>query len=144
MIRPTLLLLLLLPAISSQAYADLAIIVHPTNTLALTKQDVARIFLGRQRFFGSNTRIIPIDLPTSSSLYDDFSRTVLRRHSQQVRAYWAQQLFTGKGTPPRSAASPAEVKKLVAENPACIGYIDTKDTDDTVKVLFEVKEPTPF
>jgi ABC-type phosphate transport system substrate-binding protein len=128
----------------AQSHADIAVIVHPQNPHALTKQDVARIFLGKQKSYSDGSRVIPLDMPTSSPLYDNFARAVLRRHSQQVRAYWAQQLFTGKGTPPRTLGNAAAIKSMVAANPACIGYIDSADADASVRILFELQDPPPL
>lgn len=61
----------------------------------------------------------------------------MKKNDQQIKAYWAQLLFTGKGTPPKAVDSSVEIKKLLSDNPALIGYIDAEDVDDNVKVVFE-------
>ena len=52
-----------------------------------------------------------------------------------VGALWAQNIFAGKGLPPKVATPGAEMKRLVATNRNAIGYIRASEVDDTVKVL---------
>jgi hypothetical protein len=54
---------------------------------------------------------------------------------EQLRAYWAKVLFTGRGQPPPIASSSAELKKLLLTNPLAIGYLDATQVDDSVRVL---------
>lgn len=122
---------------STAAWSATAVIVHPSNTNALTKDDISRIFLGKKKVFPNGAEAIPIDLPEGSALRSAFVSTVLSKNDQQIKAYWAQLLFTGKGTPPKEISSDAEAKKLVAENPALIGYIDKAQADASVKIVYE-------
>jgi hypothetical protein len=48
---------------------------------------------------------------------------------------WAQQVFSGKGLPPKVIDGDAEVKKAVAAQGNAIGYIKPSSVDDSVKVL---------
>ena len=52
-----------------------------------------------------------------------------------MKAYWAKIIFTGRGQPPRQVATSAEAKKLVAQNPNAIAYIDSAMVDDSVRVV---------
>jgi hypothetical protein len=53
--------------------------------------------------------------------------------------YFLQATFTGAvSAPPKDATSSAELKQLVAENPAAIGYIKQQDADNSVKVILTV------
>ena len=45
-------------------------------------------------------------------------------------------IFSGKGTAPKEVASNAELLKLLASNPAMIGYVDKTAADKSVKVVF--------
>ena len=55
-----------------------------------------------------------------------------------MKTYWAKQLFSGKGSPPREIASAAEMKKAVAADPAAIGYVDRASLDATVRAVLSV------
>jgi hypothetical protein len=52
-----------------------------------------------------------------------------------MRAIWSQNIFTGKGMPPRVVSLDAEMKRLVATNRNAIGYIRTSQLDPTVRVI---------
>jgi ABC-type phosphate transport system substrate-binding protein len=52
-----------------------------------------------------------------------------------VKAHWSKIVFTGRGQPPRQASNASEAKKLIAENPNAIGYIDHSAVDASVRVL---------
>ena len=56
----------------------------------------------------------------------------------QVNAYWARLLFTGRASPPRSLPSPAAILQSVRENKDAIAYIDSRDLDQSVKVVFRL------
>jgi hypothetical protein len=47
-------------------------------------------------------------------------------------------IFTGRGQPPKEAPNSAAVRKLVADNPALIGYIDRSALDASVKPVLLV------
>jgi len=120
---------------SASALSEIAVVVHPSNDNALTKADVTRIFLGKKRVYPNGSDAIPVDQTDGSSVRSEFVKSMLKKNDQQIKAYWAQLLFTGKGTPPQDVGDGAEVKALISENPALIGYIDAKDVDDSVRVV---------
>ncbi|MEC8428510.1 MAG: phosphate ABC transporter substrate-binding protein [Pseudomonadota bacterium] len=122
---------------SATAWSGVAVIVNPANGNALSGADVTRIFLGKKKSFPDGSEAIPVDQAEGSATRSTFVSTVLKKNDQQIKAYWAQLLFTGKGTPPKEVGSAADVKKLVSENPALIGYIDSSEVDDSVKVAYE-------
>jgi hypothetical protein len=52
-----------------------------------------------------------------------------------VKAHWSKIIFTGRGQPPRQASTGLEARRMVAENPNAIGYIDPALVDNSVRVL---------
>ena len=110
---------------------DLVVIVHPAAG-ALDKDQVSDIFLGRA------PRSIPLDLAADSPLRAEFYQRATGRDLPQVKMVWSRVLFTGKGLAPRAYASSAEVKKVVADNPRAVGYIEKSAVDTSVKVAFEL------
>jgi len=122
--------------LSSLAIADTAVIVHPSNANALAKNDVKTIFLGKTLSFASGGNIIPINQKANTSTRIGFDDAVLAKSAGQIKSYWSKRVFTGKGTPPKEVDTDAEVKSLVSANPDTIGYIDSSEVDDSVKVLF--------
>jgi ABC-type phosphate transport system substrate-binding protein len=74
-----------------------------------------------------------IDQPVGSNTRDEFYARVASKSPALLKAYWSKLLFTGRGQPPREVDGNVAVKKLVAETPGLIGYIDRSALDATVR-----------
>jgi len=141
---PTLLLLIvsaLLPA-GPPAFAaeagplDPLIVVSAKNPLStLRYEQVAAIFMAQTDRFPGGADAVALDLPPGSALRDAFYRRVADRSPALMKAYWSKMVFTGRGQPPRELHDSAAVRRMVADNPAMIGYIDRAALDASVKVL---------
>ena len=123
---------------SALSYAEgVAVIVNPAaGVSALTKDDVARIFMGKSKQFPNEKVATPIAQKPESAVRAVFEDKVLEKSAGQLKAYWSQLIFTGRAVPPEEYASDADVKKAVAGNPAIVGYIDPANVDKTVQVVF--------
>lgn len=125
---------------STQLKAEIAVIVHPSMDIAaMTQDNVQRIFLGKATRFENDKVANPINQSEGNAIRDEFITKVLDKTDGQYRAYWSRLIFTGKGAPPKDMGGDADVKKLVADNPNMIGYIDVMSVDDSVKVVLTVK-----
>ncbi len=124
----------LLLALAAVASAEVAVIVNPANATSLTPDDVQRLFLGKTKGYPGGGDAVAFNLK-EGAVRDAFNQGVLEKTESQVKAYWSQLVFTGKGTPPKEAADEDEMKKWVASNPAAIGYIDASKVDGSVKVV---------
>ena len=120
---------------AANVFADTAVIVNKSNTNSLTQKEVSKIFLGKKKSYGDGSQVLPVALEEGNSVRASFNSTITKKNESQLKAYWSKLVFTGKGTPPKQV-SEADVIKLVAENPATIGYVDSSKVDDSVKVLF--------
>lgn len=123
---------------STSCYAgNLVVIANPgSGVTALTQDDVSRIFLAKTKSFPNDKPALPINQNEGSAVRAAFEEKVLKKTPSQVNAYWTQLLFTGKGTPPKDAGADADVKKLVADNPNVVGYIDSGSVDASVVVVY--------
>jgi hypothetical protein len=129
-------LVLLLLCGSMADAAELVVIVSAKNPLSTMRADqVAAIFLSQSGRFPGGDDAQALDLPLGSPLRDEFYRTVTSRTPALMKAYWTKMVFTGRGHPPRELASSVAARKLVAENPAMIAYIDKAALDSSVKVI---------
>lgn len=118
------------------ANAESVIIVHPDNPIAaLSADDVSRIYLGKTHNFPDGSRAEPIDQDTGSKIREDFSEQYLDMSEAQVKRHWSKLMFSGKGRPPLERSGDPAVKSEVAGNAAAIGYIDSSNVDDSVKVI---------
>jgi ABC-type phosphate transport system substrate-binding protein len=122
---------------SGPSVADVVAVVSSNSSVtALTKNQVADIFLGRASRFANGESAVPIDQAEGSAVRDEFYAKVAGKAASQVKAHWAKIIFTGRGHPPEEAPNSAQVKKLVVKNPNAIGYIEQSMVDATVKVVF--------
>ena len=64
-----------------------------------------------------------------------FYSAVLGKSNAAMRAIWSQNIFTGKGMPPKVTAEDGEMKRIVAANRNAIGYIRASQIDKTVRVV---------
>ena len=121
-----------LPALADDV---VAVVSARSPVTSLSANQVADIFLGKSSRFPDGTPAVPIDLVEESPMRDRFYAQYTGKSPAQVKAHWSKIIFTGRGQPPRQAASTGEAKKLIAENPNAIGYIDPSQVDGTVRVL---------
>ena len=129
--------LLLLASLPAAALAEevVAVVSAKSAVTALSANQVADIFLGRSTRFPDGTHAVPIDQNEDSPVRDRFYAQFTGKSAAQVKAHWSKIIFTGRGQPPRQASSGAELKKMIADNPQAIGYIDPKLVDSSVRVL---------
>jgi ABC-type phosphate transport system substrate-binding protein len=113
-----------------------AVVSSKSNITALSKNQVADIFLGKVSRFPDGIVAVPIDQAEGSTERDEFYAKVADRSPAQITAYWSKIIFTGRGQPPRAVSNDLEMKKRIAANPSAIGYIDSKLVDGSVRVLF--------
>lgn len=112
------------------------VVVSAKNPLSsLRHEQVAAIFMAQTDRFPDGAGAVALDLPPGSALRDAFYRRVADRSPALMKAYWSKMVFTGRGQPPRELHNSAAVRRMVADNPAMIGYIERAAVDASVKVL---------
>lgn len=132
-----LLLALLAPGAGA---GELVVIVSAKNPIAALRADqVADIFLAQVGHFPDGADAAALDQAVGSPLRNEFYAKVAAKSPALVKAYWAKMIFTGRGQPPKEAPNSAAVRKLVADNPALIGYIDKSALDASVKPVLTVQ-----
>jgi ABC-type phosphate transport system substrate-binding protein len=125
----------LMTSISSRAEV-VAVVSSKSAITALSKSQVADIFLGKVSRFPDGILAVPIDQAVGSVERDEFYAKVADRSPAQISAYWSKIIFTGRGEPPTQVSNGIEMKKRIVANPSAIGYIDDKLVDGSVRVLY--------
>jgi ABC-type phosphate transport system substrate-binding protein len=134
------LLTAVLAALALPACAEFVVIVNPKNPVAsMTAEQVSGVFLGRTTSFPAGGNATPLDQKEGTPIRDDFYTKVADKNPGQVKAFWAKQMFSGKGSPPRELGSSADVKHAVAADPAAIGYVEKSAVDSSVKAVLTVQ-----
>ncbi len=124
------------PAFAQEAEAY-RIIVNARNPISsMSAEDLARVFLKKQKTWENGSAVLPVDLPEDSQVRETFTRDVLGRSTSAVRAFWQQMIFSGRDVPPLVRDAPGDVINYVSSNTYAIGYV-APDTplDDRVKVV---------
>jgi ABC-type phosphate transport system substrate-binding protein len=130
--------LLLLASVHATA-ADLVVVVSARNpATALRADQVAAIFLGQAGRFPDGAEAVAIDQALGSPVRDEFYQRVAGKSPALLKAWWSKMVFTGRGQPPREAPDSAAVRRMVAENPSLIGYIDRTALDPSVRAVLVV------
>jgi ABC-type phosphate transport system substrate-binding protein len=112
------------------------IIVHPDNPVpAVDASFVRDAFLKKAASWSDGRAIRPIDLGKRSTARTRFTHDILRKTPAQLRTYWNQRVFSGKGVPPPEAVTTAAVIAFVAANPGAIGYLPSGVDAGGVKVV---------
>ncbi|AXA91262.1 phosphate ABC transporter substrate-binding protein [Massilia sp. YMA4] len=142
MLKSTLFAALLLGGLTGAAAdaAELVVIVSARAAVTTLRQDqVAGIFLAEASSFPDGGEAVAVDQGVGSPLRDEFYQKVANRSPALMKAYWTKMIFTGRGQPPREAPNSAAVRRLVADNPGMIGYIERAALDPSVRPVLVLK-----
>ena len=119
------------------AQSEPVVVVSATSPVSkLDKEQVANLFLGKSSSYPDGNAAVPIEQTDSASAHEEFHKSITEKSASQLKSYWSKMIFSGKGTAPKEVSSNAELFKLLASNPAMIGYVDKTAADKTVKVVF--------
>ncbi|MBH0025724.1 phosphate ABC transporter substrate-binding protein [Pseudoalteromonas sp. SWN29] len=119
---------------SINVFAEVAVIINPSNVSSVDADTIKKIYLGKSKSFSNGDKVNPVN-QDGTSVTDEFNDKVVGKSSSQLNAYWSKLIFTGKGTPPEKLASDQAVIDFVAANNDAIGYIDSSKVSDKVKVI---------
>jgi len=112
------------------------LVVHPDNPVSEVDRDFVRdAFLKKALEWPNGQTIRPVDLSDSFPAHDRFARTMLRKTPSQLKSYWNQQIFSGKGVPPPSADTTAAMIAYVLANPGALGYLPSDANPGSLKVV---------
>ncbi len=134
----SLVLAALVTAVPGTAFSgDFVVIVNKASTATVDKATVAKIYQGELKSWPDGTPAAAIDLPEDNPIRASFSTDVVGKSVANIKALWAQLVFSGKALPPKMVASDEDVKKAVSGAKGGVGYIKASAIDDTVKVAFK-------
>ena len=127
------------PVLQVATAGELVVIVSARSPVAALRQDqVADIFLGQAARFPNGAEAIALDQNLGAPERDEFYTKVAAKTRPLLKAYWTKMIFTGRGQPPREVRGGAAVRKMVAEDPSLIGYIDRAELDASVKPVLVI------
>jgi len=105
------------------------VVVNDQNaSAAMSRTVVSRFFLKKAARWENGAAVLPVDLPANSPIRDAFSREVLSKSVSSIKAYWQQQIFSGRDVPPPEKGDDAAVLEFVQSNPNAIAYVSAAAT----------------
>ncbi len=114
---------------------EIVVVGNKANGQDVDKAFVVKAFTGEVKAWSDGTPLVLIDQGEDNALRNDFYTKTVGKSASNVKALWAQLIFSGRALPPKVIDGDAEVKKAVAANKGAIAYIKASSVDDTVKVL---------
>ena len=126
---------LLLSIATAQSEPVVVVVSATSSASKLDKEQVANLFLGKSSSYPDGSAAVPIEQTDATPAHDEFHKSITEKSASQLKSYWSKMIFSGKGTAPKEVASNAELLKLLASNPAMMGYIDKTAVDKSVKVI---------
>jgi len=138
--KPVLLLSLILVISSATASAEIAVVVGQRSGVdRLSAGEVKALFLKKRVRFPNGDIATPVNQDEDTHAYAEFAQKALAKDPSQLKSYWSTRVFSGKGTPPETVGGDAAVKAFVSRLPTAIGYIDSSQVDNSVKVVYTFK-----
>ncbi len=133
-----LIVMVILSGMSTGARAEPVVVVNATSAIQRLSQDeVINIFLGSYRRLPNGETAIPIDQPDSGTLRAEFYRKLVNKDLNEINAYWARLIFSGRTSPPLQAVQSVDVIELLMVNPGGLAYVDRSQVDKRLRVVLE-------
>jgi ABC-type phosphate transport system substrate-binding protein len=121
---------------SQAATDDYKVVVHPDNPApAVDRAFLREIYLRKATDWSGLGPIRPIELTKRFAVRERFAHEVLKKTTAQLKVYWNQQIFSGKGVPPPEADTPAAAVAYVLANPGAIAYLPADSDPGRAKVI---------
>ena len=103
------------------------------DDLSLTQ--IKAIFL-KKLLYIDDIPAIHLNLEAKDTVREKFEEDVLKMSFSHLKSYWTNQHYLGY-RPPISMKSQESIKAFVKKVDGSIGYIEAKNVDDTIKVIYK-------
>ncbi len=115
---------------------DYAVVTSKETKLSAMQQDeIKDVFLKKKQFV-KGVQLLPINLATDSAARKIFEQKVIKMDRDELNEYWTNEHYRGI-VPPPVQKSQASVKMFLKNIKGSIAYVDKKEIDDSLRVLYE-------
>ncbi len=117
-------------------YAGDIVIIANKNVAesSLSSEEVKNIFLFKKKKWG-NGQSIDFVVLKDGAVQEGFLKNYAKKTPSQFKRYFKTLVFTGKGKPPKSFATEAELIGYVASTEGAIGYASSGAKTGSVKTI---------
>lgn len=113
----------------------IVVIANEDNPNTIDRACLEAVYTGRTRGWPDGTPVFPLDQAESTGLRELFYTQFIGRSVADMQAEWAQNIFEGKGLPPKIASPDSQMRRIVSTNRNALGYIRATEVDDTLRVV---------
>ena len=114
---------------------EFVVIANPETEATTIDRGLLRDAFLKKASTWDGVTLRPIDLAARYAVRERFTRDVLKKSPSQLRSYWNQQIFSGKGVPPPEVESPAAVVRYVSATRGALGYVPAGTDTAGAKVI---------
>jgi ABC-type phosphate transport system substrate-binding protein len=127
----------LLTALPGNALAQEVVLISNADVPVsnLTKDEIKRIFLGKQTTLGEEGTDIVFAVQHKTEASKQFLKEYIRKSVYQYSIYWKKRVFAGKGKAPVTFSSDQEIAAFVSKTPGAIGYVSTGTDIGNAKII---------
>jgi len=119
------------------------LILSANHYVAVSNKSIKRISVEKLKalylkksFYVHDLKIVPVNLAPKSSARTSFEVNILKMNFSRLKTYWMKQHYLGH-RPPISLKSQKSVISFVKKVDGAIGYIEQKNIDDDLAILYE-------
>lgn len=118
---------------------EIVVVVNKANPAkALAREELRPLFQTKRTQWPDGTKAEPVNLPDDHATRQAFDAAVLGLDPDRVARFWVDRKIRGGEPPPRKLASPAAALRAVAADRGGVGYVPTKDANDSVRVVAKI------
>lgn len=125
---------LVLQILLSCSFAGVVIVVHKDFPVdSISANDLKKIYSNKMQNWPHGGSIVRTLLKKGTA-HKEFCK-IIKKSNSKLKRFWKKQVFTGKGSAPKSFSSDSEMLAFIAENEKAIGYVDSSTDVSSVRVL---------
>jgi hypothetical protein len=101
---------------------------------SISSDDLKGVYMQEKSSLSDGSSVEPV-LEKDGPTHEAFVKEYLGKSDSALQTYYRSQVFTGKGSMPKSVGTDAEMVAYVAKTKGAIGYVAAGATADGVKTL---------
>ncbi len=136
--KTTIIIFLSTIILSTISFAGEYAVIANQKMKDLSTAQIKAIFLKKITVI-ENINAVPVNLGARDPIREKFENKIVEMNFERLKSYWTKQHYIGK-RPPVSMQSEESVKTFIKNVEGAIGYINAKNLDNSVKVLYRWSE----
>jgi|KBSMisStandDraft_5_1062788.scaffolds.fasta_scaffold01962_4 hypothetical protein len=115
-----------------------AFVVNPSTRIGdLGIAEVRKLFLGEKETLPNGRKAILLMAPVGTPQRLAVLQQIYKMNEKEFAKYVLHSAFTGRYSPPREVTI-SDMKQIVSENPAAIGYMPISEVDQAVRPVLVI------